>query len=73
MMIIMTLMKTYMRIMTIMMTMTPTLLIITIMDLEDSEAETIETGSIKLTKFPLAKSKGVPLAVPPKTPPNAPS
>ena len=33
----------------------------------------METGRIKFIKFPLAKSKGVPLAVPPKTPPKAPS
>ena len=33
----------------------------------------METGRIKFIKFPLAKSKGVPLAVPPKTPPQAPS
>ena len=37
------------------------------------EAETIETGRMKLTKLPLAKSRGVPSAEPPKTPPNAPS
>ena len=38
-----------------------------------TDAETIETGRIKFTKLPLAKSKGVPTAEPPKTPPNAPS
>ena len=33
----------------------------------------IETGEIKLRKLPLAKSKGVPAALPPKIPPSAPS
>ena len=31
------------------------------------------TGRIKFTKFPFAKSKGVPAASPPNTPPKAPS
>ena len=33
----------------------------------------MDTGRIKLTKLPLAKSKGVHSAEPPKTPPRAPS